>query len=97
MAGRSLESKTPTAPGKDCPFARRALDRKGDVSRQQEQGEKKKADREGSPRAWEAGVPQVGNWQCPPSQRSGQSEGRRESLGTGAGQEGREGFTLPGL
>lgn len=39
------------------------------VSRQHEHGEKKELAGEGSLGAWEAGIPQVGNWQCPPSQQ----------------------------
>lgn len=68
MVGRSLESKTPTVPRMTALLQGGVWTEEGMVSRQQEQGEKKRADREGSPGAWEAGVPQVGNWQCPPSQ-----------------------------
>lgn len=60
------------------------------VSRQQEQGEKKRADREGSLRAWEAGVPQVGNWQCPPSQGSGTERGWAGESGNGLGRRARK-------
>lgn len=71
----------PWSPGLPLLLGRSALlqgglwTEKGMVSRQQEHGEKKRADREGSLRAWEAGIPQVGNWQCPPSQREQGWEG----------------------
>lgn len=68
------------------------------VSRQQEHGEAKRAGGEGSPRAWEAGRPAGGKLAVPTVPAgAGLREGRRESLGTEAGQEGQEGFTLSGL
>lgn len=45
--------------------------------------------------AWEAGVLQVGSWQCPPSQplsRAGLEVGRGGESGTEAGKAGQEGF-----
>ena len=69
MPGRSLESKIPLLQGRIAVLQGGLWTEKGMVSRQHEHGEKRRAGREGSLRAWEAGVPQVGSWQRPPSQQ----------------------------
>lgn len=64
---RSLESKPP-------PAARTAHSQgglwteKGMVSKQHEPGRRKELAGEEWLGAWEAGILQVGNWQCPPAQ-----------------------------
>lgn len=65
---KSLESKNPTATARIAHLQGGLWTEKGMVSRQHELGEKKELAGEGSLGAWEGGIPQVGNWQCPPSQ-----------------------------
>ena len=65
MAGGSSESKTPTAPGKDCPFARRALDSKGDGLQAAGAWGEKEGWQGGALRAWEAGRPAGGKLAMP--------------------------------
>lgn len=72
---------------------------KGMVSRQQEErGEKKELAGKESLGAWEAGIPQVGNWQCPPSQQEwiGSGEGGESGNRDWEGGPGRI-YTLVGL
>lgn len=89
---RSLESKQPPA-ARTIHSQQGLWTEKGMVSKQHEPRRRKELAGEEWLRAWEVGILQVGNWQCPRAQWEwigSREDGWRESLGSRLGRRARK-------